>query len=50
MASVRSDLADHFWPLNVGCAVPGGISVLTLFFNLLAYHRPDLGFLKIEQI
>jgi hypothetical protein len=48
MASVRSDLADHFWPLNVGCAVPGGISVLTLGFNLLAYHRPDLVFLKID--
>jgi len=48
MASVRSNLADRFWPLNVGCAVPGGISVLTLGFNLLAYHRPDLVFLKID--
>ena len=49
MVSVRSGLADHFWPLNVGCAVPGGISVLlTLGFNLLAHHRPDLAFLKID--
>ena len=41
-------LADHFWPLNVGCAVPGGVSVLSLGFALLADARPDLVYLKLD--
>ena len=48
MASARAPLANHFWPVNVGCAVPGGVTLLTVGFALLVEKRPDLAYLKID--
>ena len=39
---------NHFWQLNVGCAIPGGISVLSLGFSMLMFKRPALTYIKVD--
>ena len=45
---LKSAMTCHFWPLNVGCAIPGGISVLSLRFSMLTFKRPDLTYIKVD--